>query len=196
MLTLTQPEVIVAKAKEVVDICHQVGVTATNRHLWTSAAELFEIIYRQDILVKELIDRSNLFAKEYDMLWAIGYLVSSVLKTTTLRNALKAQFYVTRSLYNKEFKPTSITYRRLVLPFLQAYWTTTFNKMRFQFRTPRSIEEQLAEIENIPEAQRAQSIFKIISFGLNLDLSNETTREYTIVAIINRLCYYFRLKSC
>lgn len=170
-LTLFQPELI--EAKEVVDICHQVNVTATDRYLWTSAAELFEIIYKQDISVKELIDRSNLFAKEYDMLWAIGYLISSVLKTTTLENALKAQLLVTHSLYQGKFKPNSTTYRRLILPFLQTYWTTTFNKMRFRFRTPGLIEEQLTEIANIPEAQRAQSIFRIISYGLNVNLSNE-----------------------
>ena len=172
-LMLSQSEIIETRAKEVVDICRQVNVTATDRYLWTSAAELFEILYRQDISVRELIDRSNIFAEEYDMLWAIGYLISSVLKTTTLRNALKAQFHLTKSLYAKDFKPTSTTYRRLILPFLQTYWTTTFNKMRFQFRTPRLIEERLAEVENIPEAQRAQSIFKIISLGLDVNLSDE-----------------------
>ena len=172
-LTLSQPELIQEKAKEVVDICHQVDITAVDRYLWTSAAELFEIIYRQDISSKELINRSNLFSEEYDMLWAVGYLISSVLFKTTLKSALKAQLFVTRSLYRGDFKPTSTTYRRLILPFLQTYWRTVFSKMRFHFHTPRFIEEQLSEVGNVPEAQRAQSIFKIIAFGLNVDLSNE-----------------------
>lgn len=181
LIAISHPESIVAKAEEVVSLCDQIAITAADQYLWTSAAKLFRLIYIQNFIsLRELIyiidNYFENYFEQYGTLWIIGYLIFSLQRKTVLRDVAYAQLGIIQKLseieYARQIYP-STTYRLLILPFLETYWTTTFNKMRFQFNTPELIEKQFAKIETIPEAQRAKSIFKIVSYGLNFNLSNE-----------------------
>lgn len=174
IIAILHPELIAAKAEEVASLCDQVSMTAADQYLWTSAAKLFRLIYIQDIMsLKNLIyaidNHFENYFEQYGTLWIMGYLIFSLQKRAFLQDSFLAQLGIMQKLSEIEFVRQvhpSATHRRLILPFLQAYWTTTFNRMQFQFNTPKLIEKQLAEIENIPEAERWESLFRIIGSGL------------------------------
>ncbi|BAZ78740.1 hypothetical protein NIES50_73730 (plasmid) [Aulosira laxa NIES-50] len=168
-VAISQPELIQVQAQEVVAACQQVSAIAFDQVLWVTASELIEQIYLQQASFEELINRSNGFTPEHEILWAIGYLVASLQNKATPQSALMTHLYVTHYLY-KWLTPSSATYRRIVLPFLLRYWTNTFEKTRFRFSTPRLIESELSEAQSIPETQRAQSILKTIASGLGVGI--------------------------
>lgn len=169
----SQPELAQTQAVEVAAICRRVGTTAVNQQFWTTAAELLENIYLRETSCLELLQRGNTFAaQDDDVLWTISYLGATFQSDAKLQNALMAHVYITRRMY-LSLKPSSVTYRRIVLPFLSTYWTTKFEKMRFRFRSPRLIEKELSETKSVPEERRAQSILRAVASGLGISTLSE-----------------------
>ncbi|GAA6614364.1 hypothetical protein [Scytonema sp. NUACC26] len=86
-------------------------------------------------------------------------------------NTIRGYVYqvVIHFLY-KSLTPSSAAYRRIVLPFLWIYWSSTFERMRFRFQSPRLIETQLSEAQSLPSDRRAQTIFRAIAYGLDVSL--------------------------
>jgi hypothetical protein len=155
-------------ASEMVKLCRQISTTATDQHLWNIAAELFEQIYLRDLASGEIIHYSNTIDSEkYYALRVIGYIGATLHGDVSLNNALWTHFHTLPLVYNL-FKPPSSIYRRIILPFVIKYWGTKFEKMRFQFSSPRLIEKGLSKAQNKPETQQTQSILKTMAVGLNV----------------------------
>lgn len=172
-LAICQPELAYVQLVEIATKCRHTSEISVAPQLWTTAAELLEQIYLREASQKELIQRSNAFSGTgASVLWAIGYLCSSFQKDFTLQNSLRAHLYITHSVYNL-FRKTPIIYRRIVLPFISTYWTTTFDKMRFRFNSPQLIERELSEAQNIPEERRAQTILRTVAYGLGVSPPSE-----------------------
>lgn len=167
-VAIRQPDLARTQAADVAAICREISAIAVNQQFWTTAAELLEQIYSRVTSFKELINRSNAFAAQDDeTLWAIGYLGITFQDDATPKNVLLAHLYLMRFMY-RSLKPSSATYCRIVLPFLSTYWTTTFERMRFRFRSPQMIERELSEAQSIPKERRAQSILRTIAYGLGI----------------------------
>ncbi|MCC2695759.1 hypothetical protein [Nodularia sp. LEGE 04288] len=175
-ILVNQPTVAYEQGTAVAAICHQIGVTSVDQD-WNTVARLFENIYSNKASFSELLNLGNSFVSQgenafLEVLWTISYLGASLQSDVKLENALRVHLYVVRRMYIS-LKPSSPTYLRIVLPFLSTYWITKFEKMRFRFRSPKIIEEQLTEANTFSADQQAQAIFKTVSFGLGIAIPSE-----------------------
>jgi len=168
-LLLTNREEGKAHAQEVAVLCRQMGAGSADPDLWAGSAELFDDMAEGRLSIRTLLDMAeNYHKRECAVLSALARLCASLHPDCDLRDAFASQIYETR--YFLEAIPQSATYRRVVVPFLSAFWRSRFDNMRFAFSAPRLVERQLEDAEGLPAEQRAQAIFRVISEGLGLKL--------------------------
>ena len=146
-------------ARQLAALCRQVADGAADSQYWTGAAEVLEKV-AEDASLREILGLSNSFdATAYRALRALGYLASTLAGDP--ESAFVAQLAVMESLFS--WYPTdSVTYVKLLLPYIEAFWTTTFRKMRFRFRSPAIVEQDLANTATVPANRRVRAILRVV----------------------------------
>jgi hypothetical protein len=167
-VALAEPARAAQYAADVAALCRQVSVTSADRSLWMQAAELLEKIYVSREPGGELVSYTNTLDPEhYDVLRRIGYLGATLQTDCTPEKAIQAHLAIMPFVF-RLFEPPSTTYRRIVLPFIDVYWMTTFQKTRFRFRSPRMVADSLVKAQSEPEFRRAQAVLGTMLSGLDV----------------------------
>jgi hypothetical protein len=106
------------------------------------------------------------------VLHVLAYLGESLSPHITPKNALQAQLalmpYVSRQLGG------SAEYRRIILPFLRAYWSRMMSRAWYEADDPQAVADRLRKIADLPTSEQARSILGIFVRGLKLDVGLPT----------------------
>jgi hypothetical protein len=128
----------------------------------------------QDFSFVETIKYSNMFdSSDYSVLRTVGYLGATLRSDVSPQDACLIHLTVMPQVYEILRQPPLRVYQRIVVPFIVGYWREVFHKMRFRFSSPQIIEKGLKEIQDIPEDQQAQTVLKMISYSLNVQIPQE-----------------------
>jgi hypothetical protein len=178
-ITINEPNLAQKLGLEVAVLCREITDISIEQY-WLKLATLFEDIYSNKSSSRELLNLGNIFISKdkekntfLDVLSIVSHLGASLHPDISLENAFKVHLHVTHYLYFSLKPLASTTYKNIILPFLSNYWTTKFKKKRFLFRSPQIIERDLAEVTTFSYEQRAQKIFEILAFGLDVSIPNE-----------------------
>lgn len=63
------------------------------------------------------------------------------------------------------YAPESATYREILLPFVDVYWTTALRDRKWLFPYGAAVEGQLSQAKTVPERQRVAAIFRAVRCG-------------------------------
>jgi len=143
-------------ARQVASLCRQTAVAACDPKFWTGSAEVFDAIAK-GANDREFLKLSNSFTEdEYAELRVLGYLASAT--AGNAESAFQAQLACIQKIMSW-YPVDGPNYSQLLLPFCEAFWAVTFQRSRFQFRSPALIESQLKDAIRSPPASRLVAIF-------------------------------------
>lgn len=174
-VAIRQPDLARRLAADIAALCREISEMFDEQTLWITAALMMEEIHLQQSSCRELISRYqnfNLLSNELQVIW---YLAATLQEGTTLADILVVHFTVMPRVY-KLLKPRSTIYRSIVLPFINTYWKTAFEQVRFRFHSPQLVGQMLFQAQNLSEEQQAQFILITVAYGLDirLDISSSS----------------------
>jgi hypothetical protein len=143
-------------ARQVASLCRQIAVEACDPKFWTGSADVFDAI-ANGANDREFLELSSSFPEgEYAELRVLGYLASAT--AGNAESAFQAQLACIQKIV-AWYPVDGLNYSQLLLPFCEAFWAVTFQRSRFQFRSPALIESQLKDAMRSPPASRLVAIF-------------------------------------
>jgi hypothetical protein len=149
-------------ATELASLCRQFAPTAADSQFWLGSAQVFEGV-AGNATVHELLEFSHSFdASQYRELRAVGYLASTL--AGDAESAFHAQLAIMETVFAWH-PPESPVHLKLLLPYVEMFWTETFRNKRFQFRSPSIVEEELANAVKSDAGQRVRAILRAVQFG-------------------------------
>jgi hypothetical protein len=160
-------------ATEVAAICRQIGAGAADPELWATMAELFEKGFVRPVSGEELKRMAEESDASSGSLRAIGLLFASMRPEITAEDAAMIHLAILPGLC-QFFGPPFAAHRRILVPFVSAYWNAMFRRMRFRFQFPSLVETALAESETAPAKERVQAVLRAVLMGFRARLSPET----------------------
>jgi hypothetical protein len=165
---ISAPETAAHIASDFVSACRSVMRSASEASLWRDVADLFEKIFVQRIPGSELVEAGNGF-KSQNLPWlqAIAYIGATVQSDGRLEHAATAQLY-TIGESKMLASPDSSAYRRVLLPYLETFWSAVFTHQSFRFTPPAIYRERFEAARNVAPAGRAQAILRVVYSGLGL----------------------------
>jgi hypothetical protein len=72
--------------------------------------------------------------------------------------------------------PDSVVHLKMLVPYVEGFWTETFGKRRFQFRSPAVVEEALASAVTSPRGKRVRAILRAVRYGFQSTGLQSATR--------------------
>lgn len=170
-LKALEPERCKNLAKTVIDLLHQVAIKAVNSSFWTEAANCVESVFIYEAGWKEILDKGNKYDSDLELgLKSLCYLGASLLAIPEY--AVKLQISVFPLLYDKLSSLKSL-YRLIVIPFVSTFWSQKLKATRFRFQAPAMVELGLEQALQLQPHRMAQGIFKTITSGLGVKLSEQ-----------------------
>lgn len=156
-------------ARELLFACQTTALTASRRPVWDEVAEIVEMSF-----LCEEVERFS---------WAKGVIqkpreddASSILRAISYVGAcshvpleISAQLHVLVLQYIESvYEAKSVYRRRLVVPFIQTYWTRALDRSRFKFRNPGLFEEQLKRAVDSPFNIGGKAVLREVFIGLGI----------------------------
>jgi tetratricopeptide (TPR) repeat protein len=173
-LAIEKPQETGLAAREIVLVCRQIGAGASDPLFWESLAEIIEKALIEPIGAKayrtmmEELDTSVTTTPKM-----IAMLLFSVQPGLPAEEALDLHLSILPALTQHLDRPFS-AYRRLLVPFIAAYWNTMFRRMRFRFCTPDLVQQALSAADSVSADHRIEAVIRAILIGIPLDLPPRT----------------------
>jgi hypothetical protein len=152
-----------AAGQQVASLCQQFSAVARAPDLWMAAAGVFSQACREGSSDRLLIEQGTAFdGQESPELRILAYLGAAIhsnpfesfcLQVASAPSLL--QWYLVDSL----------TYRVILLPYLEDYWRWVFDHCRFHFNAPGLVGEPMRTALEMPEHRRAQAILLAVRQG-------------------------------
>jgi tetratricopeptide (TPR) repeat protein len=153
-------------ARSLAAVCREVGEHAHDSRLWSGVGAVLERASSDVRRARDLYDLSITFEGDnYRPLRVLGYLASSI--HGNVDESFAAQLATIETLF-AWYPPGSQTYERLLLPYLEKFWTSRFREARFQFRAPSLVEAELAQAVSRPPQERLRAILRAVRLGVNV----------------------------
>ena len=154
----------IAQGQLLASACRQAGSTASDPVLWDAFADTLDRIFQEQASGRELIDLGNSYREgPHHVVTVLAYMGASLHGGPS--DAFNAQLAVMQILF-RTFPPDSVTHRRLLLPFIERFWTDKFRRLRFGFSSPSMVENSLTEACRVPAEHRIKAILRAVSFGV------------------------------
>ncbi len=164
MQMLQNQEQGIAHGRSLASACRQIGSTATDPGLWTAIADMMDQVCQDQASARELVTLGNANTADSRRVVAImAYLGASLHGTPD--EAFNSQLAIMPALFECS-RPNSPNHRLLLLPFVERFWSTTFERSRFLFRNPAIVADALAAAVQVPHARRVKAILRAIRLGV------------------------------
>src|SRR5205823_2673577 len=151
----------IAQGRSLASACRQICSTATDTTLWNALADILDRVCQEEAPRHELVTRGNTVRTgSHQVVAMIAYLGASLHGGPD--DAFNAQLAMMQTLFHA-FPPKSATHRQLFLPFIERFWTATFDQRRFGFSNPSLVEEALAQARQVAVEHRVKTILRAIS---------------------------------
>jgi hypothetical protein len=163
----------IAQGRSLASACRQISSTATDPILWNALADTLDMTCQERASGQAIVALGNTFASSSRQAAAIlAYFGASLHGGPD--DAFNAQLAAMQTLF-LAFPPTSAAHRQLLLPFIERFWTTTFDQRRFGFSNPSLVEESLAQARQVPLERRIKAILRAVRFGVTSRADVATT---------------------
>jgi hypothetical protein len=163
----------IARGRSLASACRQICSTATDTTLWNALADTLDRVFQDQASGHELVTGGNAFGTGSRQVVAIiAYLGASLHGGPD--DAFNAQLAVMQTLF-LAFPPNSATHRQVFLPFIERFWTATFDQRRFGFSNPSLVEEALAQARQVPVERRVKAVLRAIRLGVTSRADMATT---------------------
>jgi len=152
-----------ADGQKVSSLCHQFAAAARVPALWSSAADVFAQACREGASDRQFVDLGTGFdAQDSPELRVLAYLASAIHSDPF--HAFCSQIASAPWLF-KWFPGDSLTYRVILLPYLEEYWRRVVDHGRFHFNAPQLVGEPMQAALQEPEERRARAILLAVRHG-------------------------------
>jgi hypothetical protein len=150
-------------ANELASLCRQSAPMAADNQFWLGSAQVFEKVARNAAL-QEFLELSHSFdTSQYGELRTLGYLASTL--AGDAESAFRAQLAIMEMVFAWH-PPESLIHLKILVPYIETFWTETFRNRRFQFRSPSVVEEALASGVASTSGKRVRAILRAVQYGL------------------------------
>ena len=164
-------------AASIADKCHKTAQVSVRRELWNTAANLTCEIFSESASWESLLEKGNSLAgAPREGLWLICYL--GVILHSGPEAALNVQFATLPSL-EAGLKLFGI-YRRIVAPFVHAYWQSSVELKAFCFRAPTRTKERVTQLVDEPAEVSVKKLLSELASNLGVTV-HKPTREWLSV---------------
>lgn len=147
-------------------LCRQVAHLAIDPRYWSGAAEVFDTLATTGCSFADVIRVAHRYrdcgCTEVQL---IAYVGASIVLTPG--DALFSQLAVMNWI-SSQFPPNSETYRKVILPSVESFWTESFRSSRFHFHSPSLVEEQLLRAIQHEPSKRLRAILRAVHLGLTI----------------------------
>lgn len=164
-------EQALADANTVMQLCREIAPNTNDPSYWINAADAIDLAYIQGHPYERVMDwyRSLPQPTSYSLTMLANLCATAqALPEQALRNNLSIMPTLSGC-----YRPRSQTYNRLLLPFVEVYWTHAFEQMRVYFRAPEFVQQLLVEAKTLPEDQRLRGILRAVHAGFRAPLAHE-----------------------
>jgi hypothetical protein len=152
-----------AAGQKVASLCHQFSAVARVPELWMAAGEVFSEVCRDGVSDRQLVERGTGFdAQESPELRVLAY-VGAAIHADPFQ-AFCSQVASAPCLL-RWYPGDSLTYRVILLPYLEDYWRRVLDHGRFHFNAPGLVVEPMRAALEGPEDRRARAILLAVRQG-------------------------------
>jgi len=149
--------------QHVSSLCRQFVSVSCLPELWTSAADVFSQGCSESGSTERLVELGNSFDAGADPeLRVLAYLASSMHSAPF--DAFCAHVACMERVYGW-YSTDSATYRLIVLPYIEDFWTRVVEHSRFYFSAPTLVVEAMAQARSADEAERGKAILRAVRLG-------------------------------
>lgn len=178
-IALVDPGAARGCATEVADACRKIGANASERDLWTSAADVIELAFVHQIAGRDLIGMVNRFQDE--TLRTVAYVGASLRSDVPLQSVCEAHLVAAHHAY-RSLGSRYPTYRQIVLPFITDYWLKALRGRHSDSIPPSFVLRMLEMVPSIPEEKRAQALLALAAKDLRADVT-PSQREWLMEGV-------------
>ncbi len=146
-------------------IYRQSADTAKDSRFYTGSAEIFELVATESNTVPLLKLAHSFDEHDYRELRVLGYLASALTGDPTC--VFHAQIAVMATVFTW-YPPSSPTHRKLLLPFIEGYWTTALRDQKFHFHSPPLVNAALGEAREFDHHCRVRQILRAVRPGIRV----------------------------
>lgn len=175
-LHLSYPVGAAELAQTLIALCKVVSGNASDTALWTSAATILDESFLGRVGFAQLAEQAGTLAQEGRLpLAVLAYLGGTIQKDAAPQQSLAAHLNILPYVH-WQLRPGAI-YRRVITPFVCAFWPAVFEAAPFHFRTPRLTRGALSSAITLPDDVRAQGVLWAVLKGLGVRLPAQAETE-------------------
>jgi hypothetical protein len=162
LVAMSDREAATQNAGRLAGICRQLANAATDSRFWLGSADLFDKV-ASNASLQDFLDCSNSFdVSECQELRILGYLATTF--AGNVAESFSAHLAVIATVLSW-YPPNTATHQKLLLPYLEEFWTSSFRSARFYFRSPALVEHELSAAVAAPADQRVLAILRAVHAG-------------------------------
>lgn len=163
----------ITQGRSLASACRQISSEAADPVSWTAIADILDKVCQERVRGHELVALGNTYRDGSRHAEAILAYIGASLHGGP-DDAFNAQLAVMQTLF-LAFPPNSAVYRQILLPFIERFWTTTFDQRRFRFSNLSLVEESLAQARQAAVDCRVKAILRAIRLGVTNRADSATT---------------------
>jgi hypothetical protein len=153
-------------AAQLAAVCASVSVSAADATLWNLCREILELSWSGGAAHSEIADKAlSAEARARPVVQVAARLCAG--RHAQIGEAFMGQLSVMPTLASW-YPPGSAVYRRLLLPFVEAFWTDALDKQRAFIRSPELVQGAFHEACEGPPAARLRAIFRALQIGIRV----------------------------
>jgi len=144
--------------------CRQMMTTAAMPDLWEGLAAVAEAAFQEHASGRDLVAMGNPYVKRGLEVVRVGAYIGASLHGRP-DEAFTAQLVDMQWLFSV-CPPKSLMYRRVLLPFIECFWTYMIQQCRFRFSNPSLVEEAMTQALRTSAEHRVKAILRAVSIGV------------------------------
>ena len=152
------PIIAAEKTAEVAAICKQIAPSAYAPSVWLQASSLFErfgAVLSENALIA--ISDYSCDCREIQILSYFAATFNQDLQTAFTAHVIGL------SHADSWYGDNSAIYRMLFSPFIEQFWRAAFSKRRFEFSSPRIVEQDFQDLVSLSSAEMPRAILRAVS---------------------------------
>lgn len=166
-IVLSDPEAAKRHSEEVKSLCKEAAAVSPDPQVWERAILIVECTSDDAIPAQPLVDLTNSYKNDSQVLHAIGYLGALSKKELSMKDRLRAHFAVIPTLEN--YYRSESFYSHILTPYVLAYWNAMLNRWPNSFSSLERIEQELAIIAESPLGKRNKRVLHAIGNQLSFE---------------------------
>tara|TARA_R110002049_G_scaffold300016_1_gene490570 strand:- start:10991 stop:15193 length:4203 start_codon:yes stop_codon:yes gene_type:complete len=160
--SLTDPHGVKEDSRSLRSAC----LRANGNELATNAAELMRRGFAKNASGQDIVKYANEQLSDSPPLLRVAYLIASLCDDCGVEEAIECHlaaipFFV--QLYESDL----VVLDRIILPFVEIYWQSRFEKQRFNFSAPNLVEIGLEDVQSGSSIERIKATLRAVSAGIS-----------------------------